>query len=377
MAYLVLMTRSHSALTLTAVLLALSACGGGGSTASTSAGAVAPGAPAPPKTVLAAATLSIVVTAPPATGSLKRRPAFVSAGAQSISVALYPVAANGTIAATPSSTTNVDLVPSPSCSGAPLTCNIVLNAPVGTVTFGATLYPQLAEAGTALATFVPSVQHEFTVVQNATNIIGFSLNGVVGSLAVSLLPNAVTVGQPATVTLSVIAKDAAGFVILGPGTYDQPIVITTTPALPAPLSFGGATTITTPAAAAVVPVAYTGALAAGPITFTATSGAIAGSAVLAIAAPGGVTLTPNPVQFTSVPSSSSVAVTEANYAGTFSFVDSPPGSCAAVASFGPFAGGLLPLTALGVGTCTIVASDTIGGSALLTVNVATTTLVGS
>ena len=75
--------------------------------------------------------------------------------------------------------------------------------------------------------------------------------------------------------------------------------------------------------------------------------------------------------------SSSVTVSESNYAGTFTFADSPPGSCAAIVSWGALSAGMLPLTALGVGTCTVIASDTIGGTASLTVNVATTTLVGS
>jgi hypothetical protein len=127
----------------------------------------------------------------------------------------------------------------------------------------------------------------------------------------------------------------------------------------------------------MIPIAYTGALVSGPIVFTATAGSVTGSATLTIPVPGALTLSMGLVQFTTVPGSSSVTVSESNYAGTFTFADSPPGSCAAIVSWGALSAGMLPLTALGVGTCTVIASDTIGGTASLTVNVATTTLVGS
>jgi hypothetical protein len=127
----------------------------------------------------------------------------------------------------------------------------------------------------------------------------------------------------------------------------------------------------------MIPINYTGVLVSGPIVFTATSGTVTGTATLTIPPHGGVSVSTTLVQFTTVPGASSVTVDETNYAGTFTFADSPPGSCTGIVSRGTFSAGVLPLTAQGVGTCTIVASDTIGDSTPFTVNVATTSLVGS
>ena len=251
------------------------------------------------------------------------------------------------------------------------TCSVDIAAPLGSDTFSISLFdPSLVLLSTGSTTV--------TIVANIVNTIPVTFDGVVASLNVSLSPTSITVGAAASTTLSIVAQDADGYTIIQPGNYTQPIAVTSAPILPAGLSFGSATTITAiPASTTMIPINYTGVLVTGPIVFTATSGTVTGSATLAIPPHGIVSVAPALVQFTTVPGSSSVTVGETNYAGTFAFADSPPGSCAGIVSIGVFSAGALPLTAQGVGTCTINASDTIGDTTPFTVNVATTTLVGS
>jgi hypothetical protein len=226
----------------------------------------------------------------------------------------------------------------------------------------------LLGTGTTIATILP----------NGVNTIAVTFDGIVAAFNLILSPNTMLVGLAATSTLSVVPEDADGYTILQPGNYTQPIQITTTPPLPAPFSFGGPTTITAiPSSPISIPVNYTGANVSGPITFTATSGTVTGSATLTIPVPGALTVSPNPLQFTTVPGAASVSVSESNYGGSFVVAQSPPGSCAGIVSLGTLSGGSLPVTSLGVGTCNIRVTDTIGGSVLETINVETTTLVGS
>jgi hypothetical protein len=332
-----------------ALALTLASCGGGGSTPNPAI------APAAPGTSGGKASVRVIVNVPrgAAPSSSSRTPQYVSQGTASISATVSGV------------TTSAP------CVTPATTCSVDIAAPLGSDTFSISLFDAslvLLSTGSTTATIVP----------NVVNTIPVTFDGVVNTLSVSLSPGSITVGAAASTTLSIVAKDADGFTIIQPGNYTQSIVVTSSPTLPAGLSFGGPTAITAiPASTTMIPINYTGVLVSGPISFTATSGSVTGSATLTIPPHGGVSVSPTVVQFTTVPGSSSVMVDETNYAGSFTFADSPPGSCTGVVSLGGFAGGVLPLTAQGVGTCTINASDSIGDSTPFTVNVATTSLVGS
>ena len=183
-----------------------------------------------PRTIAARpvpATITIVVPAGSSAAADARRPAFVSAGAKSMAVAIYPVAADGTIATTPFSTTNVDLVPSAACGGVPLTCSIPVNAVPGTVTFPVSLYAQLGEQGESACTFAPTSQHEFTILNNATNASG-SRSTAYRVARHRRRPSMFTAGDAATATVSVVAHDAAGYTIVGADPYASPIVLNDT-----------------------------------------------------------------------------------------------------------------------------------------------------
>ncbi len=299
------------------------------------------------------ADVNIVVMIPRTAASTSRTPQSVSPATASISVTVGGQTTSGP------------------CPATSTTCSFGVVAPLGTDTFTISAY---AASSALLGTGTTTA----TILANGVNTISVTFDGVVSSLSVNLSPNTLTVGLPATTTLSIVAKDAAGYVILQPGNYVQPIQITTSPPLPAPLTFGGPTTIAAiPATTTMIPVDYTGALAGGPITFTATSGTVSGSASLIIPPPGPLTVAPGTVQFTTVPGAASISVSQNNYNGGFLFTQSPPGSCSGVVSLGTFSGGLLPLTSLGVGTCTVIVSNSLGASTPVTINVETTTLVGS
>lgn len=333
-----------------ALALALASCGGGGG-GNTPTAAVAPAAPASGST----ADVRVIVNVPrgAAPSSSSRTPQYVSQGTASISATVGGI------------TTSAP------CVTPATTCSVDIAAPLGSDTFSISLFDASLVVLSTGSTTV-------TIVPNVVNTIPVTFDGVVNTLTVSLSPTSITVGAAASTTLSIVAKDPDGFTIIQPGNYTQPIVVTSSPTLPAGLSFGGPTTITAiPASTTMIPINYTGVLVGGPIVFTATSGTVTGSATLTIPAHGGVSVSPTTVQFTTVPGSSSVTVDETNYDGSFTFADSPPGSCSGIVSLGAFSAGALPLTAQGAGTCTINASDTIGDSTPITVNVATTTLVGS
>jgi hypothetical protein len=330
--------------------LTLASCGGGGSSAPNAAIA-----PAGRATSGSTADVRVIVNVPRGTvpSSSSRAPQYVSQGTASISATVGGI------------TTSAP------CVTPATTCSVDIAAPLGSDTFSISLFDSslvLLSTGSTTVTIVP----------NIVNTIPVTFNGVVSTLTVTLSPGSITVGAPTSTQLSIVAKDPDGFTIIQPGNYTQPIVVTSSPTLPAGLSFGSATTITAiPASTTMIPINYTGVLVSGPISFTATAGTVTGSATLTIPPHGGVSVAPTTVQFTTVPGSSSVTVDETNYAGTFTFADSPPGSCTGIVSLGTFAAPNLPLTAQGVGTCTITASDTIGDSTPFTVNVATTSLVGS
>lgn len=104
-----------------------------------------------------------------------------------------------------------------------------------------------------------------TIAANKANAISLTLNGVPASLSLHLSNANPTQGTPATLTLTVTAKDADGNVIIGPGNFAHAISLVSNAHAVATLS---ASSVTSPAAD-VVTVHYTGAV--GNATFTASA----------------------------------------------------------------------------------------------------------
>ena len=323
----------------------LAGCGGGGSGS-------APSAPAAQNVATSTANVSVVIQVPRLATSTSRSPEYISSGTANVSVTVGALNA-----AAP-------------CVSPATTCTVSIAAPLGSDTFVVALF----DGATNLLATGSTV---FTVVANTLNTIPLTFNGVVHTLNVSLSTPSITQGAPASSNLTIVAKDAAGFTILQPGNYTQPIVVTTAPALPSAITLGGPTTISTiPATNSVIPVSYDGtATSATSLVFTATSGTVTGTAALTIPIPGGVSVSPSTLQFTTVPASAqTVTISETNYAGTF--VRTPSG-CGGIATIGTISSNQFSVTPLGVGSCTVSVTDSIGGSHNVTVNAGTTAITGS
>ena len=179
----------------------LCGCGGGGGGGSAAlppvpAGAQA-GAPA-----AAPQPVAFTITLPaPGTSAARRLPRYVSAGTKSATIAY-------------GGQTQVINCSNNTCSG-------LLAVAPGQVTFVASLYDQANGAGSLLA----QGQTNTTIMAAQPNRIQITFGGVVASLALTLGTTSVTAGSPASIPVTVTAKDAAGYTIVGSVPYVAPIVL--------------------------------------------------------------------------------------------------------------------------------------------------------
>ena len=322
----------------------LAGCGAGGGTTS-AAGSFR-------TTPLATANVSFSISVPRTTAaSARRSPAYVSSGTASMSVTV-----GGATTSAP-------------CTAPATTCTVQLAAPIGSDTFTASLYDgsmnQLASGSVTM-----------TITANILNTINLTFDGIVHSLTATFDNPTITLGAPASSVLTIVAKDAAGSIIVPPGDYTLPVVVTESPTLPASLTLTGATTITTiPASSSTVTVNYDGtAVGTSSILFTVTSGTVSGTAALTFPTVSGLHVNHATLQFTTIPASAQTeTISENNYAGTWS--DS--GACGSIASVSAVSGSTITVAPLAVGTCTESVHDTLGNSTSFTIDVATTAITGS
>ncbi|HEX3467777.1 MAG TPA: hypothetical protein VHT05_06860 [Candidatus Elarobacter sp.] len=132
------------------------------------------------------------------TSAVRRAPAYVPATARSVSISV-----NG---GTP------QYLNSPSST-------LVIVAPLGSDTFTFQTYDEQNGQGNVLSR--ASVTQ--TILNDVANTVSATLNGVVAALTISLSNPSPNAGVPATVTVSVAAKDADGNTIVGAGDYSSPI----------------------------------------------------------------------------------------------------------------------------------------------------------
>ncbi len=179
----------------------LCGCGGGGGGSAAlppvPAGTQATAAPA-----AAPQSVAFTITLPaPGTSAARRLPRYVSAGTKSATIAY-------------GGHTQVINCSNNTCSG-------LLAVAPGQVTFVASLYDQANGAGNLLA----QGQTNTTIMAAQPNRIQITFGGVVASLALTLGTTSVTAGSPASVPVTVTAKDAAGYTIVGNVPYVVPIVL--------------------------------------------------------------------------------------------------------------------------------------------------------
>ena len=100
-------------------------------------------------------------------------------------------------------------------------CVGTVPASIGVDTFAISLNDKSDGTGNTLSTG----QTTATVAEGQANAVSVTFNGVIASLQVSFDQTYPPVNAPATVTLLVKAYDAGHNVIIGPGSYDNPIAL--------------------------------------------------------------------------------------------------------------------------------------------------------
>jgi len=270
-------------------ILALAGCSGSGGV-HVSPSTVVPSAPP----VRGTATVTVTISIPKRSASTARTPRFVSPSAQSIRVDVYPVTA-GVIAGSPSTTSLQDLTASsPGCSGgSPNVCAVTLSVPAGIAAFGIKLYAGLGQTGSVLSQLDPTVATERTIVAGTSNVtLPLVLGGVPASIVVSAPATTFTGGSLLNVPYTVVARDAAGNIIVGNEPYETPITPTTSdpsaitfspasvtsPTTPVTLQFNGTATTTVVTASASVGAfnapAVSFAFTPAPLTATCSGGCL-------------------------------------------------------------------------------------------------------
>jgi hypothetical protein len=198
----------------------------------------------------APASVAISIAIPPAsTASSRRRTRYVSAGTKSATVSF----GGG------QQTTN--------CAS---TCSLVVSVSPGSVTFAIRLFDDVNGGGHLLSTG----QTTAMVAAGQTNTVNVTFEASVASVALALGTAAVTAGTPATIPVTVTAKDAAGYTIVGSDLYQTPIGLSNDD--PSGATALSTNVVTTPGA--TVNVSYNGSTALAAAHITA---AVAGTAITA------------------------------------------------------------------------------------------------
>jgi hypothetical protein len=217
---------------------------------------------------LAPAAVAFTIAIPTATSSFKRAARYVSAATKSLVV-----------------TTDVQQHATVNCT---TVCSGTMQVTPGQHTFVLALYDMPDGAGHMLSTGTTPA----TIVANQPNQVLVTFGGVVASVAVTLNPATLHAGTPADAAVTVVAKDAAGYAIVGSDAFVQPVTL-------ANGDTSGATTLsTTTLTSPGTPVTlhYTGAaLANAQVIATVPNTAVnAASATLTVTAAAPPPATPTP-----------------------------------------------------------------------------------
>jgi hypothetical protein len=254
----------YKSLGLITLLAAVTACSGGTTMPSTVGGAPRDA------TQKAEAKLEIRLKIP-----RRRRARYISPSTKSLKI-LEGKSKLGTFDTTPSSKYCV-------LSGGDTLCQFTVGAAPGkNRTFTIDTYDGTGAKGNLLSTG----QVTKTIVTAGPNLIAITLNGVVASIEVALVRPNPPAGSSTTVGVTVMAKDADGNIILGPGRYSAPITLTDSDA--SGITALSSATVTSPAQA--ITLTYSG----GSLT-SASIGASATGVVPSNVTPGSFTPMPTVV----------------------------------------------------------------------------------
>jgi len=265
----------------------------------------------------------------------------------------------------------------PSCvaSAGGQTCTVTLQGALGQDGWAIKSY--VSGAGTGLAVSLNT--GTLTVVRGMANVLTLTLNPILASLV--FVPAAYSANATTASTLPLVlqAKDTAGAIIIGPGTYvnaanvANPITLSSSSAAHVVLqtSAGSAATVTLTTAATnnLAQIAYDGTLVAGSQTITASATGIttATSALTLTLAAGGLSVPASIALGADLgTTSTALAISEPGYGGTFTLTSS---SCTGIVTFpgtaGPGPSTSPTITQAGGGTCTILVSDGTNSSSVI------------
>jgi hypothetical protein len=244
-------------------------CGGGGG-ASSAPSPVAPGTSGP----LVPITLTVAVSRAPQDA---RRAQYVSPSTQSISGSVTPTSGGSATTATGN------------CAPPATTCQVQLLAPIGLDSFTLSLNSLPNGTGTLLSTGGTTLQ----VIAGDNHDVVVTFNGIPATLQLLLTPSTATTGVASGGALEVIARDAGGNIILGPGTFAPAIALRVSDTTGSVVL---ATSQIVDPAGPVTSYQYNGSsAAASTVTFTASMTGIASATAALAISPVPPTPSPSPL----------------------------------------------------------------------------------
>jgi streptogramin lyase len=313
----------------------LTACGGGGNTTASLPHVLqstppVSSSPSPQPTAAAMATVTFTIAVPPnvTTGSnTARRPMYVSPNTNSVAISLDAV--NGK-ANTGSPSVAKIAYGQPGCTASasqPLSCTVSMTVPAQVYdTLTVSTFSSQDGSGTPLSK--STITQNFAANQQ-TNV-PLSLGGVVASIAMS--PSVIHTVQGSarlSYSVSVIAKDASGAVILGSAPFQSPISISVQNDPNNALSVSESA-VMSPGMPVTVYYDGTKTLSQGHIVASAGSLGTASADVIPLS------FTPGTVSAQMGSGTQPIAVSEAGFTGQFTAtVDLPSIATANVSSTGP------------------------------------------
>ena len=358
---------------------ALSACGGGGGGSSTPT-ATSPGGITPVRSKTLPVSVSLFVpkaktsnASNAAFATDERRPLYLPTSINSVTMQ-QTLAGGSTVTGAP---VTVLVIGGPNCAASTggQTCTVTLQGALGQDAWAIKSFVSGDGTGTAV-----SLNTGTLVVQSGVaNVLTLTLNPILSSLGFVPLAYSANATTTSTLPLVLQAKDTAGAIIIGPGTYvtaanvATPITLSSSSAAHVVLqtSTGGAAavTLTTTATNNLAQIAYDGTLVAGSQTITASAtGITTASLTLTLTLAAGGLSVPTSIALGADlgTTSTTLAISEPGYGGTFTLTSS---SCAGIVTFPGTAGpgpSISPtITQAGGGTCTILVSDGTNSSSVI------------
>lgn len=344
----------------------LTACGSS-IPGATSPGGSSPGGPQPlPVSVslfVPKAKTSNAISA--AFSSSERRPLYLPASINSVT--MQQTEAGGSVVT--GAPVTVLVIGGPNCAASTggQTCTVILRGALGQDAW--VIESFVSDDGTGSAVSLNTAT--LVVLAGTANILSLTLNPILASFGFVPLAYSANAITTSTLPLVLQAKDTAGAIIIGPGTYvtaanvANPITLSSSSAAHVALETSAGTpatlTLSTPETNDLGQIAYDGNLVAGPQTVTASAAGIA-TATLALTltlAAGGLNVPESIALGADLgTTSTTLAVSEAGYGGMFTLTSS---SCAGIVTFpetaGPGPSTSPTITQAGGGRCTILVSD--------------------